>query len=265
MWQLRNEKWHGETANLHLGMFSKWARQMLEQIPNLKADNKVVRRAFLGLGIPYDYKCNIRGRWSTWKLSEDGNSLDFYLSEDKHVVAALCRDCRGELLFAISCDAVQDGSYDRMINYLVDMLKVAKDRGIKVSKVLTSHHLMKTTYANKRGCYFDEERRKLQEVMEQFKISVIEKISPMIIQSVICVSHEIPKNQIVISSKNLPRTVVLSISQDKQLLGVFCPTLHEDCYAANKLDGRTRDDNYSSNEANVCQFKDDTRIQYRFV
>lgn len=96
IWQ-RNENWHGGKAQIQLSNFTRWTREMLGQMHKHRTDSAACHRIFMTLGIPFDYESNIRGRWCSWKPHENGNTMDFYVSEDHNTGAMLCRDYRGEI------------------------------------------------------------------------------------------------------------------------------------------------------------------------
>lgn len=74
------------------------------------------------------------------------------------------------------------------------------------------------------GVIINEEKRRLKEVMTRFRITVIEKASPMIIHAAMCISHVVALGLVIKDISKLPQAAKLSIFQDARRLRIFCPT-----------------------------------------
>lgn len=158
------------------------------------------------------------------------------------------------------CDVGLDGSFGAIINILIKFLETVKERGVRVERVFSSHHLTESMNGNYRGCYLNEDKRKMREVMNRFKIATVEKVSPMIIHSAVCISYVVPKDILVENSRDINQATKLSLKQDKLSLEMFCPKDDDDWNMMYWLSGQMRDDGGSRDGNRRNDFRDDTNV-----
>lgn len=126
-----------------------------------------------------------------------------------------------------------------------------------------SHHLVMSLRASRPGSFHYEEKRSMCEVMNRFNVSIVEKVSPMIIHSALCISHVVPKGMVINRVTNLPRAAVLYITQDMRCLSTFCPADDEACSICYTTPGQIQDYSSRRNKGLHFPLSDDTHILYR--
>lgn len=118
IWHLRNERLHGEKAKIKMEVFTRWTIEMMQQNSKIRSDTKAAREILTILGVPLDFKCNIRGVWKIWKPCSKGNTMDLYVSEENSVGAIICRDSKGHFLLAANRGVRLDGTTGAVISIM---------------------------------------------------------------------------------------------------------------------------------------------------